>query len=123
MSFYNSNQKNRPQTPFVEETGSDSEKLATPIFRCQTLIKSGSDWFYKDHVTGAPVAITNGQYDPAFRVRVLSIVGSAAANVHFDLPITNDIIESLTPGVDKCFHVTRVHLDAFTTATRINLFG
>lgn len=123
MSFYNDNQKGRPQTPFVHETGSDAEKLATPLYRCQTLIKSGSTWYLKNHNDDSTRPITEDTYIPRFRVRMVSVVGAALANVQMDLPNDNYVLESFTPGVDKPFHCTRVHLSAATTATRINLFG
>ena len=128
MSFHNDGQQDRyagASKNGLSENGDDNTRLVTQANQCQQLLYAGGKWYAYDHAGAgaANVEITQGWYDPTFRVRYISVVANTGTTVRFDLPDTDNVIGSFLASILHAVRMTRIHLDANTTVLSINLYG
>lgn len=79
-------------------------------------------WYLDLNDGTAETVLTGAYYTPQFRVRAISIKDDDA-NVVFDTPESEGVIERFIFGLERAFEITRLHLGRLTTATDINLHG
>lgn len=144
MPLYNGDQAD--QSSDIDISQLDAIRSITRSKKSVKLVNVGGTWRLNEHDGLGQKAIpgltaTHNYYDPPFSVRSINICDqdegirtlhydSAGSGMNHNKDTEYDrkkysigIIETFMTNAFHPIHITRVHLDSFTTATEIHLHG
>ena len=111
----------------AEEGTAPAVHAVTQFTKTYRIRKTGDGWWLdKNDGTDEALLTDQTRYTPDFRVRSMSVkdTDTTGVMVVFDEPRSEGVVERFIFGIDRPFHVTRIHIgSAAMTATDINLHG
>ena len=126
--IYNQHQEEPARGVTSAEEGAASAVHAVTQFKKTIRLRYVDSRWWLDLNDGSDEAVLADQnrYTPMFRVKAISVkdTDTTGVDVVFEEPGSEGVVERFIFGLDRPFHVTRLHLgSAAMTATDINLHG
>jgi hypothetical protein len=118
MPFHHNNQRSTDNGFFIDDTGSGAERAVMRAVGSVRVYYTGGKWYKQIDGTSTEITV---EYVPTFAVRAICLKN--AAQVHFDMPASENVVDTFASGVLHPVQVTKLYLDVNTTVTSINFYA